>query len=113
MFVLNEIEILPDEPQGLSAGQQHLMTFRVLFTIKEVPDSFTGVVFSNDKGELELAHFNNPRGNRRKIITLKNKLVPGVFDEVKQLLFARAQGEPVELPQTYAIVQRERRKPGA
>lgn len=113
MFVLNEIEILPDDQQSLSSGQQHLMTFRVLFTIKDVPDSFTGVVFSNDKGALELAHFNHPRGNRRKIITLKNKLVAGVFDEIKQLLFARAQGEPVELPQTYATVQRERRKPGA
>lgn len=113
MFVLNDIEILPDDPQGLAAGQQHLMAFRVLFTIKDVPDSFTGVVFSNDNGELELAHFNHPKGNRRKIITLKNKLVAGVFDEIKQLLFARAQGETVELPQTYATVQRERRKPGA
>jgi hypothetical protein len=112
MFVLNEIEILPDEPQDLSEDQQHLMTFKVLFTIKDVPDSFTGVVFKDAQGTLGLAHFNHPRGNRRKIITLKNKLVEGVFDEIKQLLFARAQGEPVELPRSYAIVQSRRRKPG-
>lgn len=112
MFVLNDIEILPDDQQTLDADQQHLMTFRLRFTIKEVPDSFTGVVFRDAGGELGLAHFNHPKGNRRKIITLKNKLAAGVFDEVKQLLFARAQGEPVELPRSYAIVERTRRKPG-
>lgn len=113
MFVLNDIEVLPDDQQSLAEDQQHLMTFKVLFTIKEVPDSFTGVVFRDAQGALELAHFNHPKGNRRKIITLKNKLAAGVFDDIKQRLFARAQGEPVELPRTYAIVERVRRKPGS
>jgi hypothetical protein len=112
MFVLNEIQMLPDDQQSLAAGQQHLMTFKLLFTIKEVPDSFTGVVFRDAEGELGLAHFNHPKGNRRKIITLKNKLAAGVFDDIKQRLFARAQGETVELPRSYAIVERVRRKPG-
>jgi hypothetical protein len=112
MFVFNEIEILPDDLQDMSAGQQHLMTFRVLFTIKDVPDSFTGVVYRNSQNALALEHFNHPRGNRRKVITLKNKLEAGVFDAIKQLLFSRAQGEPIELPRSYATVQRERRKPG-
>jgi len=112
MFVLDEIQILPDDLQSLAADQQHLMTFKAMFTIKEVPDSFTGVVFRDAQGALALAHFNNPRGNRRKIITLKNKLAAGVFDDIKQLLFARAQGASVELPRSYAIVQSVRRKPG-
>ena len=112
MFVLNDIQTQPDDLQGLSAEQQHLLTFKVVFTIKEVPDSFTGVVFRDAGGKLGLAHFNHPRGNRRKIITLKNKLAEGVFDDIKQLLFARAQGEQIDLPRTYAIVERARRKPG-
>ncbi len=112
MFVLNEIEMLPDDQQSLAAEQQHLMTFKALFTIKDVPDSFTGVVYRNSQNALALEHFNHPRGNRRKVITLKNKLEVGVFDAIKQLLFARAQGEQIELPRSYATVQRERRKPG-
>lgn len=112
MFVLYEIQILPDDLKSLAAGQQHLMTFKAMFTIKDVPDSFTGVVYRGAEGKLELAHFNNPRGNRRKIITLKNKLVAGVFDDIKQRLFARAQGESVDLPRTYEVVKRPPRKPG-
>jgi len=99
MFVLFDIETLDDDLQNLPEDMQHKLTFKVVYTIKEVPDSFTGIVFEDTAGELQLQHFNAPRGNVRKIITLKNKLPAGVFDGLKQLLFAKSRGEDVTLPQ--------------
>ena len=98
MFELNEIEVLPDDLQSLSPEMQHKLTFKVFYTIKEVPDTFTGVVCLNTQGDFSLQHFNNPKGNKRKIITLKNKLPAGVFDGVKKVLFAMAEGEKPNLP---------------
>ncbi len=109
MFVLLNIETLPDYVQELKPDQQHRLTFKVVYTIKDVPDSFTGVVCENAAGELSLLHFNQPKGNKRKIITLKNKLVPGGFEPIKQALFALASGEAVEYPVEVALVQVQRR----
>lgn len=99
MFVLYDIETLPDDLQNLPESMTHLLTFKAVYTIKEVPDSFTGIVFEDAKGELALQHFNAPKGNVRKIITLKNKLPSGVFDGIKQLLFAKSREEKITFPQ--------------
>ena len=85
---------------------KYMFTFKAVFTIKGVPDTFTGMVFENTSGELQLEHFNNPRGNRRKVITLKNKLAPGAFDHIKQCLFAKSRGETVSYPQQLDILQK-------
>jgi len=98
MFVLNAIETLPDDLQNLPEDMLHKLTFQVEFVIKGVPDTFTGIVFESTGGELQLQHFNNPRGNKRKVITLKNKLVKGGFEQIKQALFAKVQGEELGLP---------------
>ncbi|VAW58247.1 hypothetical protein MNBD_GAMMA11-2820 [hydrothermal vent metagenome] len=99
MFILNSIEILANDLQNLPESMVHRLTFRLKFTIESVPDSLTGIVYANVAGELQLEHFNNPKGNRRKVITLKNKLVKDGFEKIKQVLFSSARGENVSLPQ--------------
>lgn len=109
MFVLSDIKTLPDDLQNLPENMLHKLTFKVIYTIKEVPDSFTGIVCADAAGDLQLQHFNAPRGNVRKIITLKNKLPAGVFDGLKQLLFAKSRGENVKFPQdteTLAVLKK-------
>jgi len=98
MFVLLDIEHLADDLQSLSPEKMHKLTFKVVFTIKDVPDTFTGIVYENTAGELQVEHFNNPRGNKRKVITLKNKLPPGAFDKIKAYLYALSRGETVNYP---------------
>lgn len=98
MFVLNDIERLPDDLLNLPENTTHKLTFKAVYTIKEVPDSFTGIVFEDADGQLVLQHFNAPKGNVRKIITLKNKLPAGVFDGIKRLLFARSKGQEIIYP---------------
>lgn len=110
MFVLLDIETLPDYLQELQPDQQHRLTFKVVYTIKDVPDSFTGVVCENAAGELVLLHYNQPKGNKRKIITLKNKLVPGGFEPIKQAILALAQGRPMNYPVEVELVQVQRRR---
>jgi hypothetical protein len=113
MLILLNIETLPPDLQNLPADTTHKLTFKVMFTIRGVPDSFTGMVFENTSGELQLAHFNNPRGNKRKMITLKNKMIPGSFEHVKQWLFTTARGETVSFPQQLELAKKPpRRKPG-
>ena len=104
MFILLGIEQLQDDTQNLPANTNHKLTFKVIYTIDEVPDSFTGTVFENASGELKLEHFNNPKGNRRKIITLKNKLAPGSFEKIEQYLFAKCRGEILSFPQQLKTV---------
>ncbi|MDH5485445.1 MAG: hypothetical protein OEY43_09455 [Gammaproteobacteria bacterium] len=106
MFVLLNIETLQPDILNLPANTTHKLTFKVVFTIKDVPDTFTGIVFENASGDLQLDHFNNPRGNRRKVITLKNKLAPGSFEQIKQAIFATSRGESVAYPQQLDILQR-------
>jgi len=106
MFILNSIEKLPDDLQNLPDNMMHELTFKLMFTIIGVPDSFTGIVYGNAAGELQLEHFNNPKGNKRKVITLKNKLAKGGFDQIKQALFSTARGEGVSLPQQIEILKR-------
>jgi hypothetical protein len=106
MFVLKNITALPDDMQNLPDNMQHKLTFKLEFTIKDVPDTFTGIVFENKAGELQLQHFNNPKGNKRKVITLKNKLAKGSFDKIKAALFAQALGDAVSYPQELEILQR-------
>lgn len=106
MFVLLKIETQDDDLQNLPAGMLHKMTFKLSFTIKDVPDTFTGIVFENAQGELQLQHFNNPKGNKRKVITLKNKLAKGSFEQIRLALFAEAQGQQVDYPQELDIAQR-------
>jgi len=53
------------------------LTFKVVYTIKEVPDSFTGIVCAHAAGDLHLQLFNAPRGNVRKIIILKKQVASG------------------------------------
>ncbi len=105
MFVLLNIEILQDDLTNLPANTIHKLTFKVIYTIDNVPDSFTGIVFADTSGELKLEHFNSPKGNRRKIITLKNKLAPGSFDKIKQCLFTKSRGEAVTYPQQFEIAK--------
>jgi len=107
MFVLRNIEALPDDMQNLPDNTKHRLTFRLEFTIKDVPDTFTGIVFEDAQGELQLQHFNNPKGNKRKVITLKNKLAKGSFDQIKLALFAKSRNEAVSYPQELAISQRK------
>jgi len=106
MFVLNDIEVLADDLSNLPDNMLHKLTFKLLFTIKDVPDTFTGIVFENSEGELQLQHFNSPKGNKRKVITLKNKLAKGSFDAIRQALFAKSRGEAVIYPQVLEILQR-------
>ena len=107
MFVLCNIEALPDDMQNLPDNTKHRLTFKLEFTIKDVPDTFTGIVFEDVQGELQLQHFNTPKGNKRKVITLKNKLAKGSFDQIKRALFAKSRGEAVSYPQELAILQRK------
>ncbi len=107
MFVLYKIEAISDDLQNLPDNMEHKLTFKLAFTIKGVPDTFTGIVFENPQAELQLQHFNNPKGNKRKVITLKNKLAAGSFDKIKQAIFASSQGQKVVYPQELAIVQRK------
>jgi len=106
MFVLNNIEVLPDDLLNLPDNMHHKLTFKLEYTIKDVPDTFTGTVYEDASGVLQLQHFNNPRGNKRKVITLKNKLPQGGFEQIKKALFARAMGEKVELPQQIETLQK-------
>ena len=106
MFILDDIEVLPDDMQNLSDGQQHKLTFKVVFRIKGVPDTFTGTVVENAEGILQVLHFNLPKGNKRKVITLKNKLVVGGFEQIKQLLFSKLNKETIELPYQIDLLQR-------
>lgn len=108
MFFLNEIEVLADDLQSLTDGMQHKLSFKAVFVIKGVPDTFTGTVIENAQGDLQVLHFNHPKGNKRKVITLKNKLVPGGFELIKQALFACLRDEPSGLPVQIDIVQRRR-----
>ena len=64
-----------------------------------MPDSFTGIVFEDEDGVLNVQHFNNPKGNMRKVITLKNKLPAGVFDGIRRLLYSLSQGGNITYPQ--------------
>lgn len=106
MFILYDIETLPDDLQNLPDGMQHKLTFKVVFTIKEVPDSFTGMVFADAAGTLQMQHFNTHKGNKRKVITLKNKLAKGGFEIIKQQVFAKSRGEAVDYPQQVDLLQR-------
>jgi len=98
MFVLLNIEQLADDLESLSAEKTHKLTFKVVFTIKDVPDTFTGIVYENTTGEFQVEHFNHPKGNKRKVITLKNKLPAGAFDKIKAQLYAVSRGETVSFP---------------
>ena len=112
MFVLLDIETLQDDDQNLPANTTHKLTFKVIYTIKEVPDSFTGVVFEDASGQLKLEHFNLPKGNRRKIITLKNKLAAGTFEQIEHCLFAKSRGGSVDYPVQLEMPKQRERKPG-
>ena len=113
MFVLYDIEVLAEDTQNLPENTRHKLTFKVTYTIQDVPDSFTGNVYEDADGQLGLHHYNQPRGNVRKIITLKNKLAEGAFDGIKQLVFARSRDESPDLPQQFALQVRQRRRPGS
>lgn len=106
MFILKKIEALPDDLLNLPDDMHHKLTFKLAFTIKDVPDTFTGIVFKNASGEILLQHFNNPKGNKRKVITLKNKLVKGGFEQIKRALFALAEGSSVSLPVEVKTLQK-------
>ncbi len=101
MFVLNDIKAIEDNSRDLLAGSQHRLTFELSFTLYEVPDTFTGTVFEDAEGQLKLEHFNKPRGNRRKMFTLKNKLAPGTFKQIEACIFAFSRGEDIQLPQNF------------
>ena len=105
MFVLLNIEAQPDDLLNLPDNMLHKLTFKLGFTIKGVPDTFTGIVFENTSGELQLQHFNNPKGNKRKVITLKNKLEKGGFEQIKGAILEKAQGKGVELPINVGVLQ--------
>lgn len=77
-----------------------------MYTIKDVPDTFTGLVFEDAGGQISLQHFNHPKGNVRKIITLKNKLPAGVFHGIKLLLFAKSKSEDVNYPEETEALQK-------
>ena len=99
MYVLYDIEVLPEDLQNVPEDAVHKLTFKAVYTIKDVPDTFPGVVYQAANNELKLEHFNNPRGNVRKIITLKNKLPEGVFAGIKGLLLAMARGHKYSFPE--------------
>ncbi len=98
MFILLTIDKLPDDLSNLPENTYHKLTFKLSYTIKDVPDSFTGSVFENVQGELQLLHFNNPKGNKRKVITLKNKLIKDGFNDIKKCIFSYINDQPVSLP---------------
>jgi len=106
MFILLNIEKQADDRQNLPENMQHKLSFKLSFIINGVPDSFTGMVFENSQGELLLQHFNTPKGNKRKLITLKNKLVKRGFEQIKQSLFAVAKQESVHLPQQIGTLKK-------
>jgi len=106
MFILKNIEVLSDDLLNLPDNMLHKLTFKLVFTIKDVPDTFTGIVFENASGEILLQHFNSPKGNKRKVITLKNKLVKGGFERIKRALFALAEGDSVSLPLEVKTLQK-------
>ena len=113
MLVLLNIETLENDLVNLPANCAHKLTFKAKYTIYDVPDTFTGLVFEDESGELQLEHFNNPKGNRRKVITLQNKLAPGAYEKIKQCLFAKSRGEAISCPLEFeAIQQREGRMAG-
>lgn len=113
MFILLDIETLEDNLANLPDNTTHKLTFKAKYTIYDVPDSFTGMIFEDESGELNLEHFNNPKGNRRKIITLQNKLAPGSYEKIKQCLFARSRSEIITYPREFeAINQRGGRTMG-
>ena len=56
-----------------------------------IPDLFTGMIFEDKSGELYLEYFNNPKGNRRKIITLQIKLAPGAFEKINKACLPEAE----------------------
>ena len=58
----------------MQENTQHKLTFKAVYTINEVPGSFTGIVFEDTDGVLNVQHLNNPKGNMYKVIALKNKL---------------------------------------
>ncbi len=98
MFILLTIDPLSDDLVNLPENTCHKLTFKLSFTIKNVPDSFTGTVFEDAQGELQLLHFNNPKGNKRKVITLKNKLLKDGFKVIKQCILNYTNGQSVNLP---------------
>ncbi|VAW57128.1 hypothetical protein MNBD_GAMMA07-2371 [hydrothermal vent metagenome] len=106
MFILLKIEKTQDDLENLPENMCHKLTFKLEFTINDVPDTFTGIVFENTKNEMILQHFNNPKGNKRKVITLKNKLVKGGFDQLRQCLFVLASGGSVNYPQPIETLKR-------
>ena len=112
MFVLNAIEVLSEDSQNLPENTHHKLTFKVVYTIRDVPDSFTGNVYEDAEGQLGLHHYNQPRGNVRKIITLKNKLAEGSFEGIKQQILARSRGEDLSLPQEFTLQALRSRRPG-
>lgn len=101
MFTLIDISV--DTPADATPpdGMTHLMTFTLSFTIYDVPDDFTGTVYTDTNDNLYLEHYNKPKGNRRKMFTLKNKLVPGTFRKIESCIFAVARGESIKLPQSF------------
>lgn len=99
MSVLYDIERLQDDLLNLPENTIHKLSFKAVYTIKEVTDSFTVIVYEDADGQLVLQHFNAPKGNVRKVIALKNKHPPGVFDGIKWLLFARSEGKEIIYPQ--------------
>lgn len=112
MFVLNHIEPINDDTSSLPEDCRHLLTFQLHFTLFDVPDTFTGTVFEHKSGELQLEHYNKPRGNRRKMFTLKNKLAPGSFNNIKACIFAFARGESIQYPQAFESRKPSSRTPG-
>lgn len=101
MFELLAIKQLNDNLQRLQKNQQHRLTFQLFYTLKGVPDSFTGIVFHKENDSaLSISHFNDPKGNSRKVIALKNKLKPGVFDGIKVILSGLCDGQNFQFPYT-------------
>ena len=104
MFILLDIETLEDDLAQLPANTSHKLSFRARYTIYDVPDSFTGMIYETESGELMLEHFNKPKGNRRKIITLQNKLAAGAYEKIQQCLFARSRGETITYPRQFEAI---------
>jgi len=101
MFELLDIKQLDDNLQRLQKNEQHRLTFQLFYTLKDVPDSFTGIVYHKENDNtLSVGHFNDPRGNSRKVIALKNKLKPGVFDGIKVVLSGLCEGRRFQYPLT-------------
>ncbi len=101
MFVLLDIKKLPDNTKRLQADDVHCLSFQLFYTLKDVPDSFTGIVHhAKDSKAMKCSHFNDPKGNSRKVIALKNKLKPGVFDGIKTILYGICEGKEYSYPLT-------------